>query len=84
VSTAGTIKKFKVFKTYMMHIHRHYSLFELRKFSACCGVNTELRPWTLQELCLRFYINYTFTGSNQQAWYQVVETWGLWTCSSGN
>jgi hypothetical protein len=78
------LKKFKVFKTYVMHIHRHYSLFELITFSTCFGVNTELRPWTVQELCLWFYINYTSAGSNQQAWYQVVETWGLWTCSSGN
>lgn len=77
-------KGFKVFKTYLMHVHRHYSLFELIKFSTCFRVNTELRPQTLQELCLWFYINYTSAGSNQQAWYQAVETWRLWTCSSGN
>jgi hypothetical protein len=82
--TTETIRKLKAFKTYMMHVYRHYSLFELIAFSTCFGANTVLRPWTLQELCFWFYINYTSAGSNQQAWYQVVETWGLRTCSSGN
>jgi len=84
VPTTETVKKFKVFKTYITHVYRHYSLFELIKFSTCFGAVTELRPWTVKELCFWFYINYTSAGSNQQAWYQVVETWRLWACSSGN